>query len=365
MVWKRTSLWGFRMQGTLREGMIYVKEKVDKLYRQGFGEIVGGELELHVVEAAYLVQYGKLRVFEGGEEYTLSRILSMLDGEQFLKFIVYSDLRRRGRVVVYERATPFLRLYPPGRKIGESPAKNLVMPLSEDSPVKHKLILDTVERVARLRKKLILAVVDDEMNVTYYLAENFMPTEREISWKIPSHLFEGKLVGDRVLVTEERAGELYKEGFWGHPLGVEKPRPGELYRSPVQLPLIEAIYLNKREVLKVYRKERELKPEELSKLHEKYRFKARIKERVYTYWRDLGFIPKAGSKFGADFLIYERGPGLEHAPYLCLAGDVNEDIRPVDLIRAGRLATSVRKDLVVSLVSGDGVVSYRVRWFKP
>ncbi len=351
------------MRGVLVGKYVYVEEKVDKLYKQGFGELSGGKLELHVAEATYLAHTGRLKVYEGDRELGVSDLLLMLEGDQFVKYVAYSDLRRKGRVVVYERATEFLRLYPKGRRVGDAPAKELVFPLSEDSLVKHKLILDVVEKVARLRKRLVLAVVDDEMNVTYYTAENFMPEKREPSWRVPEGEFRGYLVGDRVLVVD--GGSLYKEGFWGHPLGVEKPRPGELYDAPLQLTLIEAIYLIRKGALTVYSGKKVMTAEELGKLHEKIRERGKVKERVFAYWRDLGYVPKAGSKFGADFLVYEKGPGLEHAPYLCISGGVEEEVRPVDLIRAGRLATSVRKDLVVSLISGNRVISYRIKWFKP
>ncbi len=351
------------MKGVLIGKYVYLEERTDKLYKQGFGEFSGNRLELHVAEAAYLVHTGRLEVYREDKKLELADLLLMLEGDQFIKYVAYSDLRRKGRVVVFERATEFLRLYPKGRRVGEASARELVFPLSEDSLVRHKLILDVVEKVARLRKKLVLAVIDDEMNVTYYTAENFMPEKRESIWNTPEGEFYGYLVGDRVLVAD--GGALYKEGFWGHPLGIEKPKPGELYDVPLQLTLIEAIYLSKRGILKVYSGGKVVTADELSELHEKLRERGRIKEKVFTYWRNLGYVPKAGSKFGADFLVYERGPGLEHAPYLCISGGIDEEVRPVDLIRAGRLATSVRKDLVVSLVSGNRVISYRIKWFKP
>ncbi len=360
---------GMPVEGKLESGMVYLTEQVEKLYRQGYGELVDGRLELHPLEASFLVWRGRIRVVdERGREIGLRDLMRLFVNEpgSFLKYVVYSDLRRRDRLVVYERSTDFLRLYPKGAKIGEAAAKFLVLPLSEDRPVPHKLILDTVEKVAKLRKGLVLAVVDDEMNVTYYRTQNFIPDGRPVDWLDDLPELVGTLVGDRVIVFDEKAGVLYAKGFWGHPLGVDKPEPFEVYEEPLQLPLIEALYLSAKEKLKVETYDgRILSLDELRRIFSEVRERSELRERVFRYWRDLGYVPKAGSKYGADFLVYERGPGLEHAPYLCVAGSVGERVRPVDLIRSGRVATSVRKDLIVSLVSGEHVVSYKMTWFKP
>jgi len=358
-------------KGVLRGEFVYISGNlVEKLYKQGYGEMIGEDtLEIHALEAAHLVWTNKITVVdESNEQVGLSVLFNLIakDPRGFLKFVVYSDLRRRNRVVVHERATDFLRLYPKGKKVGDAAAKELVFSLSEDEPITHKFVLDMVEKVARLRKSLILAVVDDEMNVTYYKAQNFMPDKREGYPLDELPLVTGTIIGDRVIVFDENAGDLYVNGFWGHPLGIEKPDPLKRYDVPLQLPLIEAIYLASKGKLKV--RTYDGKDKNLSELREEFskgRERAKLREIVYTYWRDLGFIPKAGSKYGVDFLVYERGPGLEHAPYVCLIGGVNDKIRPVDLIRSGRIATSVRKDLVVSLVSGKNVVSYKLTWFKP
>lgn len=357
------------IEGVLRGPYVYLEEEVKKLYTRGYGEIVDSRLELHPLEAAFLVWDGILRVkSESGGEITLRDLMKlfMSDPRGFLKYVVYSDLRRKDRLVVYERSTDFLRLYPKGAKIGDVAAKHLVLPLSEDRPIPHKYVLDIVEKVAKLRKELILAVVDDEMSVTYYRAQSFLPDSREGYDLTELPDLSGTLVGDRVIVFDDRAGELYAKGFWGHPLGVDKPEPRKVYEGPLQLPLIEALYLASKGKLIVENYDgRVLDLETLRSILSEVRDRSDIKERVFGYWRDLGFVPKPGSKYGVDFMVYEKGPGLEHAPYLCVTGSIRDTIRPVDLIRSGRVATSVRKDLVVSLVSGERVISYKITWFKP
>lgn len=356
-----------RYSGIMRNGFVVVIENSDELYRQGFGELLNGVLELHPLEATYLVWNKRMEVVDDlgnqiGLESLFTKMLS--DPTNFLKYIVYSDLRRRGRVVVYERATEFLRLYPKGGSVGKTAAKQLILTLSEDQPIPQARILSSLEKVSRLRKELILAVVDDEMNVTYYSVERFIPKPRETGIsEIPR--CSGVLIGDRVIVFEN-PGELYAKGFWGHPIGIEKPEPFKSYENPLQLSLIEALYLaSKGRIVVRDQENNELSVEDLRRKFSQVRDNAVIKEKVHGYWRDLGYVPKAGSKYGVDYMIYEKGPGLEHAPYLCIASTPDSNVRPVDLIRAGRLATSVRKELVVSLVSGDRVFNYKLKWFKP
>jgi len=37
---------------------------------------------------------------------------------------------------------------------------------------------------------------------------------------------------------------------------------------------------------------------------------------VYEDLRNKGYILKPGMKYGVTFMVYEYGPGLDHAPFL-------------------------------------------------
>jgi len=73
-----------------------------------------------------------------------------------------------------------------------------------------------------------------------------------------------------------------------------------------------------------------------------------------------------GIKFGTDFAVYERGPGIDHAPFIATVKTDKEKIGTFDIVRAGRLATTVRKQFVIAspnLRKKD--VSYlNFQWFK-
>ena len=87
---------------------------------------------------------------------------------------------------------------------------------------------------------------------------------------------------------------------------------------------------------------------------------------IYSDLRNKGRIVKPGLKFGADFAVYEYGPGLDHAPFLVHVIPKGIEISAIEMVRAGRLATSVRKRFVIATISKQNNPNYfALSWFKP
>ena len=176
----------------------------------------------------------------------------------------------------------------------------------------------------------------------------------------------GELIGIRVIVKDpDQACLLYAMGFYGKPFGVRKPGPGA-YREVLELSLIEAIFLaemNKLRVLSSNGKEYSI--EELKNYaHE------RIPEfdRLYKVYKDLrekGLVVRSGLKFGTDYTVYRRGPGIEHAPFLVHVYGSEEYIDPTDLVRAGRLSHSVKKKFVMAIVFDKRINYLSLEWLRP
>jgi len=167
--------------------------------------------------------------------------------------------------------------------------------------------------------------------------------------------FHGTLIGIRVIVFDhDEARRLYALGFYGKPLGVAKPR-GSDFDAPLELGLVEAVYLAEKGLLVV----EDIWGRKLG-VDDIKRYAASVLEGfdlVYTVYRDLrdkGYVVRSGLKFGAAFAVYEKGPGLEHAPYLVHVVPYNERIEPLEIVRAGRLSHSVRKYFVIALVESPG-----------
>ena len=176
---------------------------------------------------------------------------------------------------------------------------------------------------------------------------------------------KGVLIGKKVIVFDRtRANYLYfNEGFYGKFYTVSKPKTPNVERE-LELSLLEALYLVEKGKLEVEDANgAKVSPETLRQLgretYENF-------DEVYAVYRDLrekGLVVKSGMKFGATFVVYRLGPGLEHAPFLVHVLPYNSKLDPIEIVRAGRLSHSVRKKFVVAFVDEAGRVGYlQFKW---
>ena len=182
-----------------------------------------------------------------------------------------------------------------------------------------------------------------------------------------SEKFRGEFVGNRVVVWDpEQGSKLYAEGFYGKPLGIRKPKAPS-FNKPLELSLLEALYLMEKGKLILVDAEtkRELSFDEFKKMASKIHDKLEEKYIVYKDLRDKGYVVRPGMKFGADFAVYEHGPGIDHAPFLVHVLPVDSKLSALEIVRAGRLATTVRKKFIISTISPEGKPIYYVfTWFR-
>ncbi|MEM4280752.1 MAG: tRNA-intron lyase [Candidatus Caldarchaeum sp.] len=174
----------------------------------------------------------------------------------------------------------------------------------------------------------------------------------------------GELLKDSVIVWDvEDARDLYRKGFFGKPLGIPKPRDMN-FDSPLVLDLLEALYLHRNGLLKVFSSGKELTAEELEK-HAIAQDENMLKKyRVYSDLRYRGFIVLPGIKFGSDFAVYRHGPGIDHAPFIIQVKEQNESISALEIIRSGRLATSVKKYFTVAVPAENKVTYVMFEWWR-
>ncbi len=185
--------------------------------------------------------------------------------------------------------------------------------------------------------------------------------ESAIPEKIPA-----KFVNSRVVVFNPLyASYLYvKEKFFGSPLGISKPRL-EYFSKPSELSLIEAYFLLKNGRISIFdvNQQKMLDVEEFYSIAKDIHEKFDEKFVIYEDLRNRGYIPRPGLKFGADFVVYRKGPGLEHSPFIVHVMPLESKIGAIDMVRAGRLATSVRKKFVIANPQTKSY--YFFEWFKP
>ena len=70
---------------------------------------------------------------------------------------------------------------------------------------------------------------------------------------------------------------------------------------------------------------------------------------VYKDLRRSEYIVTSGMKFGSDFAVYKHGPGLDHAPFIVSVSKADTMIDSTEIVRAGRLATTVKKRFIIAV----------------
>ncbi|MEM2760002.1 MAG: tRNA-intron lyase [Nitrososphaerales archaeon] len=162
---------------------------------------------------------------------------------------------------------------------------------------------------------------------------------------------KGELVENRIVIWDiEESRSLFREGFYGKPLGVPKPK-GTDFNSPLILDLIEGHYLLKNNKLTIYRgKERHIvSAKKMDAICKSEYADFDNKYLVFTKLRKCGYVVTPGIKFGCDFAVYEQGPGIDHAPYLVQVVRADDTLTATSIILAGRLATTVRKQFILAI----------------
>lgn len=148
-------------------------DEVRNIYDQNrYGEQIDKKFQYSFIEALFLLERGRARILLDKKELTFDKFLKnaiKLEPNLWVRYCVYADLRKRGYIV--KTALKFgadFRVYDRGVKPGEDHAKWIVYPLRE-SDVMTLYEFSAKNRVAHsTRKRLLLAVVDEESDVTYY-----------------------------------------------------------------------------------------------------------------------------------------------------------------------------------------------------
>jgi len=170
--------------------MVFANERVlaeavdetRELYNQSrYGTLLdGGKLQLSLLEALYLIEKNKIEVKDSRNK--------ILDFEQFLKratklepnfwirYCVFKDMRNRGYII--KTALKFgadFRVYDRGVKPGEDHARWIIYPVHEGATLTWYEFAAKNRVAHSTKKRLMMGIVDDEGDVTYY----------EIKWLKP------------------------------------------------------------------------------------------------------------------------------------------------------------------------------------
>ncbi|MBP2029168.1 tRNA-intron endonuclease [Methanohalophilus levihalophilus] len=335
-----------------KDRVVAGKSAIEELYKKGFhGRPKDNKLELTLIEAAYLLYREKLEIGESGKKLAFRDFFkkaATIEPAFELKYIVYKDLKERG-YYVQPSAVDF-RVYPRGSNPGSGPAKILVYVQSERVPLKIKELLQSLKTAENMRKQLVLAVVDEESDITYYEVKS-SKLHGGMEEPHPSLTTDATFLEDRVIIWKKSASEiLLNNGFYGKPLDQER----------LQLSLVEGGYLLSEEVLKIHSMESDeilgidAFVEKASSIEKDFS----LKFAAYSDLRNLGFVPKTGFKFGTHFRVYKEVKSLEklpHSEFLIHAIPNNYEFSLPVMSRAIRLSNSVRKRMIFAVEKGEQI----------
>ncbi|MHB8585165.1 MAG: tRNA-intron lyase [Thermoplasmatota archaeon] len=377
-------------RGELVGGTVVVRDEREgtQLYNKGaFGTPrSGGGLEMSLVEAAYLVEAGRLEV-EGaargaeGRGMTVLEILgrgAATEAAFEVRWLVYRDLR--GRTMTPKAASSMdYQLWARGTLPGRDAPSHLVKVVSESELCIPHAVAEAALHATRFRRRLLYALVDEEADVTYYevKVENLASPASAPAGRVPVQGVEAMLLSERVLVQDPSAVAALGAHQYGHLLG-----------PLLELSLSEAAYLVSRGALHITpasvpgekrpeekrpeekrpeeKRPEEKRPEEvdadaLARRAAKNQPDFALRHAAYADLRDRGLVPKTGFKYGTHFRVYDGSAEETHAPFLVHAVDARTPIPWPDIAGWVRVAHGVRKELLLFV---DGTY-LRLTWTRP
>ena len=176
---------------------------------------------------------------------------------------------------------------------------------------------------------------------------------------------KSELIDNRIIVWNvDDSKKLFNQGYYGKPIGIPKPKPDEI-NVPLILDLIEGYYLLEIKKISIYKTKKQVTKQKMLEICRDEYHDFDEKYLVYKNFRDKGYVVNPGIKFGCDFAVYEKGPGIDHAPYLVQVYNRKESITSTGVVLAGRLATTVRKQFILAITNGKDKVNYlALDWWK-
>jgi len=343
------------MSGKLVGSQVIVEDQAEasQIHNKGYYGVpqTGGILKLDIMEAIYLVESARLEVLSEGEAKSATELLRLAHrgSEGFeIRYLVYRELRQRGYIVKLGQPPLDFRVFPRGGSPTKTPSKWWVSAISERSTFDLGELLVNLDHTTDVRKKLLLAVVDEESDVTYYDVRRMVP-KGKVSAVDLSTSVEALLMGDRVLVNDDSGAKALHGGhFFGKTVG-----------PLLQLSLIEAAFLVELGALRL-KDAKTSRPVVLASLKKRAReiqpdFDLRLS--AFKDMKGKGLVVKTGFKYGSHFRAYEGDPGKQHARYLVHAVPEKYTTMWPEVSRAVRLAHGVKKEILLGRV-GEHAVEY-------
>jgi tRNA-intron endonuclease, archaea type len=167
------------MKAELSGDVVIITDKKGlKLHEKShYGSKVDQSLQLSVIEAFFLMEKGKIEILQNEKKISMGDMSKIIHNKDLYdKYLVFKDLRNRGYIVKtgFKYGSEF-RLYERGKSPGEGHSNYLVKVASENHNVSISDFSSYVRVAHGVNKKLMLAIIDDEGDITYYNIEWMRP----------------------------------------------------------------------------------------------------------------------------------------------------------------------------------------------
>ncbi len=343
------------MTGILKENSVVVDDEKEgnQIYNKGyFGKpLSDGGVELDFYEGLYLMEADRLDIVdENGNDLEREHIIEKISEEDFHReYLPYKDMRMRGYVLKKASDPATFRVFPRGGGPNKTPSKYWLFAYRERDNFDINDILHNHDQVSNLKKTMLIALVDEEGDVTYYIFST-IDLKGDIE-EYSLNKLNGILYGDGTIIKRG-----YEDLYEGNFYGFEE-------EGTLRLSIYETLYLVELDILKVRDIDTEevLNKEDLKSLYEENRGGFQTEYKVYKDLRDRGLIPKTGFKYGAPFRAYSADPDEKHAEYIVQPLERNYECQWYQVSRAVRVAHSVRKDFLYARVKNDEVDYLKIK----
>ena len=229
------------MTGRLRDDATVRFEdpaEASNIYGKGFFGTPesGGGLTLDRYEAVYLAEMSRAEIVGlRGRPVPWPEVFRRAvrsDGGFSVRYLVYRDLRQRGYVVRASGPPVAFAVLPRGGILHKTPSRFWIEAISEREPFDLTRLFELADRGQSAKKVVLLAVVDEELDLTYYRVRRPSPTGAVPLPPLAASV-EGWLSVDRVTVHDSVAAEaLGKALAYGSRIG-----------DRLELSLLESAYL--------------------------------------------------------------------------------------------------------------------------
>jgi len=332
----------------LKESYIQVHRPKDvgKLYgKSRFGITqTGNTLKLSFIEALFLMEEQKLRVFQDKREVFFDQLIhyaASYDDSFETHYLIFQDLRKRGlQLDIEKKNQQFTFFFNQTDQKKKNQHHTAIIAFSERETTTFLHLKDLLDSA---KGTYWIAVADEEGDITYYILEALVPTGNISNQSYRKTT--GLLLANRVILfNQEISRTMHQNEFFGKP-----------FAQGLQLSLVEAAHLTKKRILHVTTAQgNNLQGKTLLKKMNEQQPNLSFISHVFEDLKNRELIVKTGFKFGTHFRAYTQTPNKTHAEYLIHAVQGKDPIVWSELSRAVRLAHAVNKKMIFALVQNKG-----------